>query len=256
MKENTNKFEAEKLYKTYNSTKALKKYSLAIDKVGLWDSEKIIFNKYVEKSSKIIDIGTGAGRTAINLYRMGYKNITAIDNSNILINYAKNFCFENGIDIELKLMNSLNLKFSKSFFDVAFYSFNGIMLMPEYKNRIRILREIRKVLKTNGIFIFTTHDMDSDQQYKDFWLEEQKKWDLNIQNSKLYEFGDLIDSEFDNNDSFVHIPKYDEIKSMLEKEKFDILYTQMRKNICNESEKVKKFSGECRFWVAKKQVYK
>ena len=92
--------EIESVRKTYNNSKVAKSYTEAVEKVGLWNSEKIMFEKYISKDAKILDLGCGAGRTTINLYKEGYKNITGLDISDKFIDYAKNYCKTNNLDIE------------------------------------------------------------------------------------------------------------------------------------------------------------
>ena len=62
----------------YNKEENIKRYGEGI-KIGLWNSEKIIFDKYIDKKSKILDLGCGAGRTTFGLYELGYKNIIGLD---------------------------------------------------------------------------------------------------------------------------------------------------------------------------------
>lgn len=52
-------------------------YAYAAENVGLWNSERIVFEKYIPKSSKIIEFGCGAGRISLGLSALGYGNITA-----------------------------------------------------------------------------------------------------------------------------------------------------------------------------------
>ena len=42
-------------------------YASAAENVGLWNSERIVFEKYIPKSSKIIEFGCGAGRISLGL---------------------------------------------------------------------------------------------------------------------------------------------------------------------------------------------
>ena len=72
----------------YNSKNNQIHYTYAIDNVGLWESEKILIEKYISKDAKILDLGCGAGRTTINLYRLEYKDIIGLDYSEKLIESA------------------------------------------------------------------------------------------------------------------------------------------------------------------------
>ena len=49
--------------------------------------------------------------------------------------------------------------FEDSSFDFILFSFNGIDYM-NHDERIRTLREIRRILKTGGYFCFSTHNLN------------------------------------------------------------------------------------------------
>ena len=91
--------EVESVRATYNRDGVVDTYTHAVDKVGLWNSEKIIFEKYISKTANILDLGCGAGRTTINMYKQGYKNIVGLDISDKFIEFANNYCKENDLDI-------------------------------------------------------------------------------------------------------------------------------------------------------------
>ncbi|VEU73348.1 methyltransferase domain-containing protein [Mycoplasmopsis anatis] len=60
--------------------------------------------------------------------------------------------------------------------DFAFYSFNGIMCVPTEEKRIKILREIYKVLSPNGIAIITAANRDSSEKLKIlYWRASEMK---------------------------------------------------------------------------------
>ena len=43
------------------------------------NSEKIIFEKYINMNNRILDIGCGTGRTTIYLYEKGFRDIVGVD---------------------------------------------------------------------------------------------------------------------------------------------------------------------------------
>ena len=236
----------------YEKDAAVSKYTLAIDKVGLWNSEKKIISNYVKKESNILELGCGAGRVAINLYKFGYKNITGIDLSAGMIQAAQNYVKENSIYVNFKVDDAMNLKFDDKTFECVLFMFNGLMLIPGIENRIKVLSEVRRVLKEQGTFIFTSHDINGNKEYKKFWDEQKSKWIEGQNDKKLYEYGDLIDSEIDENDSFIHFPEDNEIYEMAKAQNFKIVYSNFRDIIEEENDNVKEFSGNTKFWVLKK----
>ena len=53
----------------YNKEENVKRYGEAI-KIGLWNSERLFFEKYINKDDYILDLGCGAGRTTFALYNL------------------------------------------------------------------------------------------------------------------------------------------------------------------------------------------
>ena len=47
-------------------------YARAVREVGLWESERIVVERFVSKDAKILELGCGAGRIAIGLGKIGY----------------------------------------------------------------------------------------------------------------------------------------------------------------------------------------
>ena len=236
----------------YNSDSNRINYGEAIDKSGLWKSEQIIFEKYVRKSDKILDLGCGAGRTTINLFKLGYTNIIGLDLSNSLIDYAKNYTRKNNLNIEFILGDARKLYFDDNSFDVVLFSFNGLMCIPEQKNRDVVLAEIHRVLKRGGKFIFTAHNRDDSGEYNAFWDEEKLRWENGTNDKNLFQFGDRLIAEEGCQFTFVHIASTDELIKFIEQENFEILERVKRSDIADENELVKEFSTETVFWIVQK----
>ena len=237
----------------YNKDINHQRYCDAIDKVGLWNSERIIFEKYVKKSDRILDLGCGTGRTTINLYKLGYQNIIGLDISDKLIDSAKSYAQENNLNIDFLVDDATDIKHQEKGFDVIFFSFNGIMSIPKKENREKVLKNAYKLLKPNGIFIFTAHNRDdSADEYKQFWIDEKIKWDNNLQSKDLYDFGDVIVPDVTGEIMYYHIPNIKEIEDLANKYNFKILESTKRSEIAEESIEVKEFSKETVFWVWQK----
>lgn len=233
--------------------KATKNYSNAIKNIGLWESEKYVINKYFDKDKSILDVGCGAGRTTFNLYEMGYKNIIGLDLTPEMISAAKTINKERYTNIEFIVGDATDLKFEDNSFDQALFSFNGLMQIPERKNRIKALQEIKRVLTENGIFIFTTHDRENNENFKEFWEKEEKLWEAGKQDKRTYEYGDkILPSNNDDRDLFIHFPSREEIIECLEETGWQLIENFYREDLFKENKEVKEFSTECRFWIVKK----
>ncbi len=239
---------------TYNRKEMQKTYTEAVDKVGLWKSEKIMFKKYISKDDKILDLGCGAGRTTISLFREGYQDIIGLDISDKFIDFANGYCKQNKLNITFINGDATCLPFNDSVFDAVIFSYNGLMCIPGKRNRDCVLKEVYRVLKTNGIFIFTAHNRDDSGKYQYVWDEEKKNWENGTQNKKLEMFGDrLTVNQNSGEEVFVHFSNIEEMKDFVHQEKFEIVEYIKRENICDESDVVKEFSGSTWFWVLRKK---
>ena len=238
--------------KYYNTDANYKIYSESIENIGLWNSEKIIFNKYISKNDNILDLGCGAGRTTINLYKEGFTNIIGLDIAENLIHYAKNYSKEKDLNIEFSIGDATKLDYKENTFDSAIFSYNGMACIPGEENRIKVLKEINRILKPNGIYIFTAHNRDDsgDKQY--IWDEEKIKWDNGTQDKDLEMFGDRI-AERNGGSAFIHFYNIIEIKELLKNTNFKIIDYKLSSKISDESDKVKEFCGDTVFWIVQKK---
>lgn len=128
------------------------------------------------------------------------------------------------------------------------------MTIPKYENRLRAVKDIYRILKSDVKFIFTTHDINN-TKFLDYWKTEKEKLEKGIQDNRLYEYGDMIflkQTEYGDAVCFVHIPSAGEIEKYLDATGFDLVYKTNRSSICTEKESVKNISDDCIFWIAKK----
>ena len=81
----------------------------------------------------------------------------------------------------------------------------------------------------------------------------KKKWRVGIQDKALLEFGDRY-GETPNGRLFIHVPDASEIRKDLKEVGFLIQRDVLRSRVSEESQLVKDFSDECRFWIARKPL--
>jgi Methylase involved in ubiquinone/menaquinone biosynthesis len=144
----------EKLNSNYYSSKSVvHDYSI---KSGLLYPEKEILDKFIDTSMDILDIGCGAGRTTAYLKAIS-KTIIGIDISDKMVEVAR----AGFPDIEFKTMDAADLRFADDSFDAVVFSFNGIDCLYPEEQRIKVYKEAYRVLKSRGVFIYSSHVVPS-----------------------------------------------------------------------------------------------
>lgn len=125
-------------------------------KVGLWPSEAKLIRKHFPHKSQVLDIGCGAGRTTVPLAQMGYR-VLGIDLSPAMVTRAR--AISAGMGARYEVMDAAQLQLPDGSFDCALFSYNGIELLPGKEGKRRAIREVHRVLRPGGIFIFTSHSL-------------------------------------------------------------------------------------------------
>lgn len=240
------------MIESFSDEDTLRLYSDDTFTIGLWESEKLLISKYFPKEGKILDLGCGAGRTTIGLYRLGYKNIIGVDLTPGMIEEANKNSTKAGVEINFQIGDACNLAFADESFDGCLFSFNGIMQIPVRDNRIRAFKEIHRVLKKDGIFIFTTHDREAGLEWKWFWDEEARRWAKGEQDPRIFEYGDRI-MEDRGRLLFLHFPDRKEVVDCLNESGLELVEEAWLFDLVEEPEAVRKRASKCKFWVVKKK---
>ncbi|MFZ0473384.1 MAG: methyltransferase domain-containing protein, partial [Bacteroidales bacterium] len=108
-----------------------------------------------DKSLKILDVGCGTGRHAIELTRRGY-NVTGIDLSESQLQVAKEKAAAKNLKIKFLKHDARNLPFVNEFDVAVMLCEGGFPLMETDEMNFEILKNVTKSLKKKGRFIFTT----------------------------------------------------------------------------------------------------
>jgi len=122
----------------------------------LFKEEALYISKNIPKDSYLLDIGCGDGRV-IKLITPTTQNIVGIDNDETAIKNAGEQlkAFPN---IWLIKSDALNMPFEQNTFDVATF----MMTLVNFGDfKIKVLKEIHRVLKENGILVLSVYSEDS-----------------------------------------------------------------------------------------------
>jgi ubiquinone/menaquinone biosynthesis C-methylase UbiE len=212
---------------------------------GLWESEKYFIDKYFTPKGKVFDLGCGTGRTTIPLFINGY-NVTGVDLVPEMINIAKQVAVNKGLGINYQIGDAQNLSFDDKSFDYVLFSNNGWTQIPSDEERLNSLKEIYRILKDDGIFIFTAHPRYFLKRKK-FWF---KKWVrfyvLKPLGFKIEEnsFGDILFTRMVSEENkqyqltqFTHHSSVNEIKKQIKLSGLKILEANTGPN--NPNDKIK-----------------
>lgn len=124
-------------------------------KRALYEPETTIFGQFQDelKGSRFLDLGIGAGRTTEHVLALT-PNYVGIDYVPEMVDLAQKRFPQ--VDIRVGDARDLSMFESESF-DVVMFSFNGMDTLTE-EDRLLILKEVRRLLRPNGLFIFSTHN--------------------------------------------------------------------------------------------------
>lgn len=160
----------------------------------LFQTEEILFEKLLLeiKNSKILDLGVGGGRTTNYLLQ--------ITDDYVGIDYVSQVAEETGEkypNAKILCCDARNLEtFEDETFDFILFSYNGIDYVSN-EDRLKALKEIYRVLKTGGTFMFSSHN----REYKYF---NKLPWHQNIKFNVKYFIFVLH--------CFYHLPKHFRMK--------------------------------------------
>lgn len=110
---------------------------------------------HYNKALKILDVGCGTGRHAIELAKRGY-SITGIDLSESLLEKAREKAKQCGLQVEFLQHDARSLPFENQFDVAIMMCEGGFPLMETDEMNFDILKNVSNSLKVKSTFIFTT----------------------------------------------------------------------------------------------------
>lgn len=211
--------------KSYNETEIVNCYSEFVS-AGLFYYEEVLIDKYFTVGGRTLDIGCGAGRVTIPLYKRGFQ-VVGMDYAEKMIDTAR--VLDETIDY--RVGDILSTQFEDQEFDNIIFPFNGLMLIGTYEERLIAMKEIRRILKKNGSFIFMTPYLDNKVD-KSYWIEKAETLDIDVHNMTCEQQLRLGDEKLEDYGSvfFLHTPFITEVEKMAEEAGMEILFSARRLN--------------------------
>lgn len=143
-KSNKNTYESRKIIDFYNNED------------NLQEPEKKILDiiKKDAKNKRMLDIGVGCARTT-KYFAYYFNEYVGIDYSKGMVDQSK----KKYPKIKFFECDARNMDlFKDDYFDFVLFSFNGIDYVSD-KDRAKILKEMKRVCKKNGIISFSSHNL-------------------------------------------------------------------------------------------------
>lgn len=208
---------------SYNNSAIVDYYSNLVS-TGLFHYEELLIDKYFASGGRTLDVGCGVGRATIPLFEKGYK-VIGLDFAEKMIMAAKSL----NSAIDYRVGDILSTRFDDQEFDNILFSFNGLMLLGTYEDRLKAVKEICRILKPEGNFIFTTPYLDN-KTLKSYWFEKASSLDIDVQNMTWDQQLELGDEQLEDYDSdfFIHVPFIPEIEKMLDEAGMKVLFLTRR----------------------------
>ena len=112
----------------------------------------------IAKNSIILDLCCGQGRHALEIAKRGYSNVVGLDRSHYLINRARKINKTDGLTVIFKEGDARKLPFTNDKFDTVIIAGNSFGYFDSAKDDMRILEEVRRVLKPYGKLLIDITD--------------------------------------------------------------------------------------------------
>lgn len=144
-------------YAEYLLKKTKEDYNLIAEdfsqtRYSVWP-ELTFFRKYVKEGERILDLGCGNGRL-FEFFKNRNVEYIGVDNVEKLIEIAR----KKYPEAKFLVGDALNLPFSDNYFDKVF-SIAVFHHIPSGEFRLQFLKEVRRVLKQEGLLILTVWDL-------------------------------------------------------------------------------------------------
>ena len=178
-----------------------------------WKEMEFLGKDFLENGDKVLDLGCGSGRFSET---MEEKNIEYVgtDNSEKFIEIAK----KRYPNLKFLLAEAKNLPFPENYFDKV-YAIALFHHLPSKEYRIQVLKEIKRVLKKEGLLILTVWNLWQKRKTKKLIFKHAL---LKILGKSKLDFKDILMDWGGEKNIFFHCFTKKELKNLVKKTNFKI----------------------------------
>lgn len=226
-------------------------YARAAMRVGLWRSESIVLERFVPKSARVLELGAGAARVAVGMARAGWGDLLATDFSEAMVEAAGAVVEMTGTGerVRVEVADATVLPYADASFDAVVFAFNGLLMIPGPGRRESAIREVARVLKPGGVFIFSGHDRSVTRV--EHWRDATARWAAGERPPEADRLGDTLYATPQGR-VFIHSAEESELRAELVTAGFAVEFSAMRSELAEESREVLEFSDDTRIRVARR----
>ena len=179
-----------------------------------WSETKFLFDDYIVPGDRVLDLGCGCGQYT-EFLKAKKVEYFGLDFSERLIEIAR----EKYPQLKFQIASALNLPFSENFFDKV-YAIALFHSIPSAEFRNQVLKEIKRVLKKDGLLILTVWNLW--QRWRKRKLIYKFAF-LKIFGKTKLDFKDILMDYQGRKDCYFHCFTKNELRKVIEKAGFKII---------------------------------
>jgi ubiquinone/menaquinone biosynthesis C-methylase UbiE len=163
---------------------------------GYRPGEAYVLERFLHPGGKLLEIGCGAGRVTFLLAHR-FPGMDALDIVPEMVEAARMRQAQEGAPVRLFVGDATALQLPDDGYDNVIFTYNGIEAIPTAELREKALREIHRVLRPGGRFVFSTKSLFTrpylvEQALKPRVRQLLRRLGMRYPHEKILPFGKIV----------------------------------------------------------------